>query len=489
MLDDAELLRRFADEGDESAFAEFVRRRIDFVYATALRQTPRNSALAQEITQTVFIDLARKAAALTRHAAPIGWLHTATRFAAAKAMRSEVRRITREKEAAAMEELIDQDAASADWSRVQPVLDEALGELRERERQAVLLRFFAGLSFAEIGTKLAVTETAARSCVNRALDKLHVQLARRGVTSASAALAGALSHGAAAVAAPAGLAPVVSNAALAGGAAATIGPMVLFMSTNKILVGVTGVVLAATAIVIGVQQRANAALRREKEELQRQNHALIERAANERSAAPPALRADTAELAELQTRSQELAAQLQQLTATLPPASQMKRQDTWRNRGRETPADAFETILWASFNNDTDTLVNSFEFTPAGRARMETFFAGLPASVRAKHGSVERLLAPLFAKHLLVPNWRLIEERGWRGRMAYRVVGEDQKGSNSVQLRLLVNFFPSKPEGNQRVSLRRTDDGWRSGPWAESVVERFIAQIDPATGEVMPEKK
>src|ERR1041385_5282487 len=101
MSDDAELLRRYAREADERAFAEFVRRHIDFVYGAALRQAGGDAALAADVVQLVFSDAARKAPALAGHAWLIGWLHTATRFAVAKAIRGDARRRAREHEATA----------------------------------------------------------------------------------------------------------------------------------------------------------------------------------------------------------------------------------------------------------------------------------------------------------------------------------------------------------------------------------------------------
>ncbi len=233
MTDDAELLRRFAEEKSDAALAELVRRQVDFVYAAALRQTRGNAALAQDVAQVVFIDLARKAAALSRHEVLVGWLHTATRFVAAKAIRAERRREAREQEAVMMNETSRTEEASVDWERLQPVLDEVLGELKERERAAILLRFFEKRPFAEVGAKLSLTETAARSCVERGLEKMRPLLARRGVSSTAAALGLALS-GHATAAAPAGLAASITGAALAGTVAGTSGWLASFMSVNKL---------------------------------------------------------------------------------------------------------------------------------------------------------------------------------------------------------------------------------------------------------------
>lgn len=212
MNDDTQLLRRYAEEGVEAAFAEVVGRHVDLVYGAALRQTRGNAALAQDVVQGVFTDLARKASAVAQHETVVGWLHTATRFAAAKAVRAEVRRQGREREAQLMKDVMDGSGVT-NWEEVRPVIDAALGDLKERERTAILLRFFEQKPLAEVGASLAMTETAARSCVDRALDKLHAALARRGITSTTAALGVALANQIV-VAAPAGLAVRVSGQAL-----------------------------------------------------------------------------------------------------------------------------------------------------------------------------------------------------------------------------------------------------------------------------------
>src|SRR6266536_4216261 len=138
MNDDAQLLRRYAEHASESAFAELVARHIDLVYSAALRQLNGDTHLAQDVAQTVFADLARKARIVSRHGVLTGWLYQATRFAAAKAVRTERRRATRETEAAAMQEL----SSDANWEQLRLVLDEAMSRLHAKDRDAVLLRYF-----------------------------------------------------------------------------------------------------------------------------------------------------------------------------------------------------------------------------------------------------------------------------------------------------------------------------------------------------------
>jgi RNA polymerase sigma factor (sigma-70 family) len=239
-ISDPELLRAFAESGDASAFAELVQRRIDFVYAAALRQLAGDAHRARDITQEVFIKLARDARKLSRHPALLGWLCTATRFAAIDAIRSERARKNRETEANAMQH--HEAGREIDWERLQPVLDEALTELRADDREAVLARYFDRQPFARIAESLGVSENAAQRRVERALDKLHAALARRQITSTSAAL-GAVLATHSGIAAPAGLAVVVTQSALAGsvGAATATGwGLFTFMSSAKITLALAG---------------------------------------------------------------------------------------------------------------------------------------------------------------------------------------------------------------------------------------------------------
>ncbi|MEO5957758.1 MAG: sigma-70 family RNA polymerase sigma factor [Opitutaceae bacterium] len=259
--DDSELLRRYAHAGEEEAFAELVRRYLGLVYHAALRQVGGDAPAAEDVALQVFTRLARKAAALQQHRSLAGWLHTTTRFAASEAMRAECRRRAREQEAFIMQELADHGNTSADWERLRPVLDEAIGELNATDREAVLLRFFGGLGFAAIGARLDVAENTARMRVERALDKLRKlreRLARRGVTSTAAALGVVLANHAA-VAAPVGMAATVTVTALAGSVAASAGAVTLIslMSTSKIATGATALTLAALVGTTVYHVRAN----------------------------------------------------------------------------------------------------------------------------------------------------------------------------------------------------------------------------------------
>jgi RNA polymerase sigma factor (sigma-70 family) len=283
MIDDAELLRIYAEDRFATVFAEFVERRIGFVYATALRQIPGNVHMAQDVTQAVFVLAEKRAGELARHECLVGWLFITARNMARQLARDERRRVAREQEAARMNEL-QRDGNSADQERIRVLLNDTLEALRRDERDAVLLRFFEGRGFADIGVKLNLSEDAARMRVTRAVEKMRGVFAKHGVTSSAAAL-GALMTSEAAQGAPAGLAASVSASATASAgavsaataasvganASASVGAnaFFVFMSSAKITtVAIVALLLAAGGAYYGVQSEraSSAALRQAHEE-------------------------------------------------------------------------------------------------------------------------------------------------------------------------------------------------------------------------------
>ena len=213
-----DLLRRYVCDRSEAAFAELVRQHIDLVYSAALRQVGGDTAAAEDVTQLVFTDLARKAPGLTRHTSLTGWLYTSTRYRAAHARRAEQRRRNHEREAHEMNQLLQSTDPDPRWQELRPLLDDAMHDLSATDREAVLLRYFERLPLAEIGARLGLKENAARMKVDRAIDRLRAALAKRGVTSTITALAGLLNARAMGTA-PAGLAARASSSATAAAAA------------------------------------------------------------------------------------------------------------------------------------------------------------------------------------------------------------------------------------------------------------------------------
>ena len=249
MNEDADLLSRYATDQSEAAFAELTRRHVDLVYSAALRLLNGDVHFAEDVTQQVFTEVARQAKQLARHPAPVGWLYTTTRLMALRVNRTNRRRKAREEEAHAMNELLHHEEPSGDWNQLRPVLEDVMHELDDRDRHAVLLRFFQNKTLGEIGASLNLTENAARMRVERALDKLRGKLTRRGVTATAAALATVI--GANAVqSAPAGFAATLPAAAIAGSAV----PAATFITLTKTIAMTTlqkTIVAAALTAAVG----------------------------------------------------------------------------------------------------------------------------------------------------------------------------------------------------------------------------------------------
>ncbi len=215
MTDDMELVRDYAARQSEAAFATLVERHANLVYSAALRQV-RDPHLAEEVTQAVFVILARKAGSLKAQTILPGWLYRTACYVSGSALKQERRRHHREQEAY-MRALLEKDDLT--WKQLSPLLDEGMLQLGQTERDALVLRFFEGRSLSEVGSVLGTNEEAAKKRVSRTVEKLRKFFTRRGVVSTTASIAAAMSaisvH-----AAPAALAKTATAVALAQGAAA-----------------------------------------------------------------------------------------------------------------------------------------------------------------------------------------------------------------------------------------------------------------------------
>src|SRR5579872_101849 len=256
MVEDKQLIAQYAAERAEAPFAELVRRHLNLVYATALRHVNGDKDLAEDIAQTVFSDLARKANQLTRNTSVAGWLYTSARFAAANAVRSEARRRVREETANAM---IDRDTNSDEASiELRFLVDDALDQLSQTDREAILLRYFESFDFAAVGEALGTTQNAARMRVERSLEKLRAILEKRGLTTTSAALAATFSEWAA-KATPAELprilvASAMSQAANSGTAMSPLAK--LWTAINSKVVGAAAMFAVFAGAIYVVQDAA-----------------------------------------------------------------------------------------------------------------------------------------------------------------------------------------------------------------------------------------
>jgi uncharacterized protein (TIGR03435 family) len=250
MNDDLALLREYARNHSEDAFAMLVSRHVNLVYSVALRQVG-DAGLAEEITQAVFIILARKADKLSQETVLSGWLCRTARYASANALTIQRRRQHREQEAFMQSTLaVGSDASSQSgetWRQIAPLLDGAMEKLNRKDHDALVLRFFENRNFKEVGMALGASEDAAKMRVSRAVDKLRKFFSARGVDSTEAAIAETISVNSIQVA-PVALAKAVTAVAIAKGATASASTLTLIKGALKIMAWTK----AKTAIVAGV---------------------------------------------------------------------------------------------------------------------------------------------------------------------------------------------------------------------------------------------
>ena len=242
---DMDLVREFARNHSEAAFTELVRRHLNLVYSVARRCTGSDSD-AQDVTQAVFVILARKAPGLRARTVLTGWLYETTRHTAACLQRTNARRHAREQEAYMQSTLTAADTAGA-WSRLAPHLEAAMAQLGERDRTLLALRFYENKSGPEAAALLGIREAAAHKRTARALEKLRKFFSRRGVALSATAIAGAVSANSVQVA-PAALAKTISAIAMAKGMSAGASTLTLVKGALKIMAWTK----AKTAVVTGI---------------------------------------------------------------------------------------------------------------------------------------------------------------------------------------------------------------------------------------------
>jgi RNA polymerase sigma factor (sigma-70 family) len=481
MTPDSELLRRYATNRSEDAFAELVRRHVNLVYSAALRQVNGDAHLAQDMAQMVFTDLARKAARLSRRAILTGWLYTSAHFAAAKMVRTENRR--REREEKFMREPVHETSPDVDWEKIRPALDNAMHELKEADREAILLRYFENCQFAEVGARLGLNENAARMRVERALEKLQAVFLRRGV-AATSALASVISANAVQIA-PAGLVATLTTASIAGAGTGT-SALLKIMATTKLKLGISALVIACAATALVIQRQTQEKLRNENGALQQQLAQLKtdnENLSNRLAAAGDAksltneqlnellrLRSEVGRLRQNENRGKATSgshqARLSPPEANLPavldaPTVPLSPTADWANVGNASPAAAMQTLNWAMAKHDENAFSSLIAWDADAQAKVEALFAAAPEAVRQKFGSIDGVLYAMLS--------------GLPPIAGFAVVSQNIQGNEDTLIEQ-HQYQDGRVRQNQ-VTLHHFDDGWRIVFGDEKTLRGFDATL------------
>jgi len=485
MTDSRTLLAEYAQHGAEEAFSRLVSRYIDMVYSTAHRLMDGDRHRAEEVAQTVFIDLAMQARTLSPEVMLGGWLHRHTCYVAAHAWRADRRRRFHERQAVEMNAL--EGHREQDPEVIAPILDEAVNRLGEVDRRAILLRFFEQLDFRAVGAALGSNEDAARMRVNRALEKLRLQLQRRGMSTTAAALSQALAALAAHAAqtAPAGLAATISTAAAIKSAAVSITftttKALAMTAIQKFLVAGTLTVAVATALYQGHQTsnlRAELASLRESNserirQLERENEAANRKllGVNEENARA---RNDATELARLRAELARLRIQEQErvrqssagqpasdipappkgLVGELPTAA-------WTDAGFGTPEATLKTRGWSVLNGNRERFSESVAITDGARKLIEDMIVKMAEAstdpdkerlvkeaVANKWGAEEAMLMPMMAQN---------QDKGFTG---YRIVSQQTPSADEMILEVETEMA-SAPAQRETLRLARFGNDWK----------------------------
>jgi RNA polymerase sigma factor (sigma-70 family) len=471
---DQTLIRAYARSRCESSFSELVHRHIDLVHSTAARVL-RDANLAEDVTQRVFLTLARHSAKLQGRISLTGWLYETARNAAVNTVRTEERRRRREQEAASMKQLDANDWEML-WQQIAPRLDEALAQLSGVERDVLLWRYFERRTAEQIGERLGLSAEAAQKRVARSLDRLRGILAEGGLTTPAASLA-VLVTTHAVESAPAGLAASAIAAVKVGAvvipAASTLH---IIMASTKAKIALAAVVAASVTTPLVLQYQTNSRLRAENARLLAQG-----------TAPPPTqeVAADAAELERLRAGEQELlrlrgevtrlrqqlgnqskpnnamgkggnpgddrrAEELENARRLLAKAPDipMVRSNEFRNAGYVTALDSFHTLNWATANKDTNAMLKAVGLEPEARARANELFAQMPEAIHQKYGTVDALLV----------DWAMNLSEPAEG---YRVLSQRADGPDSASLTVQFQYPNSRVRENE-VSFYRDQDGvWR----------------------------
>jgi RNA polymerase sigma factor (sigma-70 family) len=481
---DQQLLRDYAGSHSEPAFTELVRRHIDLVYSAA-RRLVCDAHLAEDVTQGVFVALAQNARQLTQHPVLSGWLHRTTQNLAANAVRTNVRRQTREQEAVVMNEMLSAEPL-AHWEHIAPHLDVALGELSEPDRDALLLRYFEKKSAHEMALTLGISDAAAQKRVNRAVERLREFFTKRGVTVGASGLVGVITAHAV-QAAPVGLALTVSAATaltattLATTATVAATTTIAMTMLQKTIIGATLVAAVSTGIY---QARQASNLRDELRLLEAQRAGQIQKLEQERAEATTSLAtlyaennrlsSNTADLLKLRGEVARLRAQTQaglvaekslmpnasDVTDPKPKAEQLPK-ESWADVGFATPQKALQTRGWAVVNSNRERFKESVFLTAGARKTLEDLALQL----------VEKSTAPdkaQYVQQILDHNldvedgilFPMIAQNQNLGFTGYNILATQPLSADEMILEVETQMT-SAPAKKDTLKFRRYGDDWK----------------------------
>jgi uncharacterized protein (TIGR03435 family) len=259
MNDDMDLVREYAANRSETAFETLVARHLNLVYSSAVRQVS-DAALAQDIAQAVFIILAQKAGSLGHKTVLSGWLYRTTRYACADALKIQRRRQQREQEAF----MQSQPSAPEVWLQIAPLLDDAMAQLDDKDRNVIILRYFENKSARDIADALGLAPPAAQKRLTRAVEKLRAYFAKRQLPHSADEIAKSISANSVCLA-PAGLVKTIAVAGAAKGATAGGSTLIIakgalkimaWTQTKTVLLVGAGVLLAAGTATVAVVEIA-----------------------------------------------------------------------------------------------------------------------------------------------------------------------------------------------------------------------------------------
>jgi RNA polymerase sigma factor (sigma-70 family) len=470
---DMELVREYGRHGSEAAFAELVRRHLNLVYSVALRMTC-NAADAEDVAQAVFVILARKAAGLSDRTLLTGWIYEATRFTAARSVRTNARRRQREHKAFMDLTLNEGDTAQI-WHQLSPHLESGIAQLTERDRALLLLRFYEKKTTAAAATLLGIRENTAHKREERAVAKLRKYFAKRGVSLSGAAIVAVVSAHSI-QAAPAALANTISVGVLGSGTAATTATLTLvkgtlnFMAWTKATTTVATLALAGMAVYSVIQYRAGERLREENEALEQrverisslssENEKLSNMLAQARSSEESA-RNQLLQLRQQRAQTKAAAATSQPVSRPSEPDRVALPKDSWKKAGFATPQATLETRGWAVLNGDRQQFAQSVYLTDGARKMIEDQILQMAAA--SKDPDAPRLAQQALNENwgaeeaILMPLMALNQNNPFTG---YNILSEQSPSADEMVLQVETDMT-SGPAQTETLTFQRFDNDWK----------------------------